>query len=164
VLVPAGASWGRLAAHLSGADLLALAGGFCFALTNVTLRRLHAVPGDARMLAMFGGGALLASASAALGLAAGTVPALPAPALAWVLLALALALAFVLGNYALQYGAARLAAGTTALVMLSEVVFASVSSALLTSATLAPRTLLGGALIMLAALLAASPPRRQAST
>jgi drug/metabolite transporter (DMT)-like permease len=161
VLVPADAAWIRLAARLSGADLLALAGGFCFALTNVTLRRLPAVPGEARMLAMFAGGALLAGLSAALGLAAGAVPALPALAQAWVPLALALAMAFLLGNYALQYGAARLAAGTTALVMLSEVVFASVSSALLTSATLAPRTLLGGALIMLAALLAALPSRQR---
>ena len=163
VLVPADAAWTRLAAHLSGADLLALAGGFCFALTNVTLRRLHAVPGEARMLAMFGGGALLAGLSATAGLAVGAVPALPAPALAWVLLALALALAFLLGNYALQYGATRLAAGTTALVMLSEVVFASVSSALLTAAPLEPRTLLGGSLIMLAALLAALQYRRSAS-
>ena len=79
------------------------------------------------------------------------------------LLALALALAFLLGNYALQYGATRLAAGTTALVMLSEVVFASVSSALLTAAPLEPRTLLGGSLIMLAALLAALQYRRSAS-
>ena len=163
VLVPADAAWTRLAAHLSGADLLALAGGFCFALTNVTLRRLHAVPGEARMLAMFGGGALLAGLSATAGLAVGAVPSLPAPALAWVLLALALALAFLLGNYALQYGATRLAAGTTALVMLSEVVFASVSSALLTAAPLEPRTLLGGSLIMLAALLAALQYRRSAS-
>ena len=163
VLLPADATWSRLASHLSGADLLALAGGFCFALTNVTLLRLHAVPGAARMVAMFGGGALLAGLSALLGLMAGAVPALPAPTQAWVLLALALALAFVLGNYTLQYGAARLAAGTTALVMLSEVVFASISAALFASATMAPRTLLGGALIMLAALLAALPPRRRAS-
>jgi drug/metabolite transporter (DMT)-like permease len=163
VLVPADATWTRLAARLSGADLLALAGGFCFALTNVTLRQLHAVPGDARMLAMFGGGALLAGLSAALGLAAGAVPAPPALAQAWVPLALALSLAFLLSNYALQYGAARLAAGTTALVMLSEVVFASVSSALLTSALLAPHTLRGGALIMRAALLAVLPQQRHAS-
>ena len=79
------------------------------------------------------------------------------------LVVLALALAFLLGNYALQYGATRLAAGTTALVMLSEVVFASVSSALLTAAPLEPRTLLGGSLIMLAALLAALQYRRSAS-
>ena len=43
VLVPADASIERLLGHLSGADLLALAGGFCFALTSVTLRRLAAL-------------------------------------------------------------------------------------------------------------------------
>ena len=141
---------------------LALAGGLFFALTNVTLRRLHTVPGGARMLAMFGGCALMATLSASLGLAVGVVEPLPAPALAWVLVALGLAGAFALGNYALQFGAARLAAGTTALVMLSEVVFASVSSVLLTSATLQAHTLWGGGLIMLAALLTAAQNSRTA--
>ena len=51
-------------------------------------------------------------------------------------------------------------AGTTALVMLSEVMFASVSSALLGAATLNTRTVLGGALILLASLLAALQFRR----
>ena len=159
VLLPAGAPLSRLTSNLSLADLLALAGGLFFALTNVTLRRLHTVPGDARMLAMFVGGACLASLVASLGVAAGVVPALPAFSWHWALLTLALASAFVVGNYALQFGAARLAAGTTALVMLSEVVFASVSSVLLTDDTLHSRTLLGGGLIMLAALLAALTSR-----
>ena len=75
--------------------------------------------------------------------------------------ALGLTLAFLLGNYALQYGAARLAAGTTALVMLTEVVFASTSSWLLDAAALQLRTLAGGACIMLAALLAVVPARRR---
>ena len=136
------------------ADLLALAGGFCFALTNVTLRRLHAVPGEARMLAMFGGGALMATASACAGLLAGFVTPVPALAMGWVVVALLLATAFLLSNYALQYGATRLAAGTTALIMLSEVVFASVSSVLLTDTALDARTVLGGSLIVSAALLA----------
>ena len=61
---------------------------------------------------------------------------------------------FLLSNYALQYGATRLAAGTTALIMLSEVVFASVSSVLLTDTVLDARTVLGGSLIVSAALLA----------
>ena len=160
VLLPPGTTLARLTAHLSGADILALLGGFCFALTNVTLRRLHRVPGDARMLSMFFGGAVLASLSATVGGLVEAVPGVPAPTLGWVLLALGLASFFLLGNYALQYGAARLAAGTTALIMLSEVVFASVSSVLLTSATLEPRTLAGGALIMLAALLATLPALR----
>ena len=162
VLLPPGMSASRLLSNLSMADALALAGGLFFALTNVTLRRLHMVPGGARMLAMFGGCALMATLSASLGLAVGVVEPLPAPALAWVLVALGLAGAFALGNYALQFGAARLAAGTTALVMLSEVVFASVSSVLLTSATLQAHTLWGGGLIMLAALLTAAQNSRTA--
>ena len=159
VILPPGQPLARLAAGLSGADLLALGGGLAFALTNVLLRRLHQVPGQARMLAMFGGGALMATLSAAAGWTAGIVTAPPTLAAHWALVAMALALAFVLGNYALQYGAARLAAGTTALVMLSEVVFASVSSWWLAAAELAPRTLAGGALIMLAALLAIRQPQ-----
>ena len=154
VMVPADTSLQRLVGHLSGADLLALAGGFCFALTSVTLRRLHRVPSESRMLALFGGGALMTTASACTGLLVGFVPALPAPATSWVVLALLLAAAFLLTNYALQFGAARLAAGTTALIMLSEVVFASVSSVLLAGTVLDARTVLGGSLIVSAALLA----------
>ena len=45
-------------------------------------------------------------------------------------------------------------AGTTALIMLSEVVFASVSSVLLAGTVLDARTVLGGSLIVSAALLA----------
>lgn len=72
----------------------------------------------------------------------------------WVATAALLAVALWLGNGALQYGASRLAAGTTAVILLSEVVFASVSSVLLSAAQLQPRTLLGGGLIVFAALLA----------
>ena len=165
VMLPAGTGLVQLqqmGSNLSGADGLALVGGFCFALVNVTLRRLYRVPGEARMLAMFGGGALMAALSAGAGMVAGIVAAPPALAPAWAAVALGLTLAFLLGNYALQYGAARLAAGTTALVMLSEVLFASASSWWLDAAELAPRTLAGGALIVLAALLATLPARRSA--
>jgi drug/metabolite transporter (DMT)-like permease len=41
-------------------DWLALAGGFCFALTNILLLKLNRVPGESRVLAMFGGGTLMA--------------------------------------------------------------------------------------------------------
>jgi drug/metabolite transporter (DMT)-like permease len=58
----------------------------------------------------------------------------------------------------LQYGAARLVASTTALVMLTEILFASVSSAWLGAAEFSIRTLIGGGLIVLAALLAALAP------
>ena len=161
VVLPPGVPLSQLAQGLSAVDLLAVTGGFTFALTNVMLRRLHQVPEQARMLAMFGGGALMAALVAVTGMAVGIVTPVPPVATGWVLLALGLATAFLLGNYALQYGAARLAAGTTALVMLTEVVFASTSSWLLDAAALQERTLVGGACIMLAALLAVVPARRR---
>ncbi|HTH08492.1 MAG TPA: DMT family transporter [Acidovorax sp.] len=164
VLLPEGAPASRLLQSLSLADGLALLGGFMFALTNVTLRRLHAVPGPARMFTMFGGCMLMALGVACVGLQVGVVEPFPAVNATWLTTGLLLAGVLMLGNWALQFGAARLAAGTTALVMLSEVMFASVSSALLGAATLTPRTVLGGALILLASLLAALQFRRPGAT
>ena len=64
----------------------------------------------------------------------------------------------MVSNTALQYGAARLAAATTAIVMLTEILFASLSAALLGAAQFTPRIVLGGSLVVLAALLAALAP------
>jgi drug/metabolite transporter (DMT)-like permease len=139
------------------ADWLALAGGLCFAVTNVLLRKHGNTPSESRMLAMFGGGTLMAIAAALLGMVANIVPA-PAFAMAGVPVAIGLCLAFIASNLALQYGAARLAASTTALVMLTELLFASLSSAWLGAAEFNTRTLIGGALIVLAAMLAALAP------
>jgi len=155
VLLPEDAPAARLLHNLSLADGLALLGGFMFALTNVTLRRLHAVPGPARMFVMFGGCMLMALAVAFAGRQAGVVDPFPAVNSTWVATGLLLAGVLLLGNWALQFGAARLAAGTTALVMLSEVVFASGSSMLAGAAQPTARTLVGGALVLGAALLAA---------
>jgi drug/metabolite transporter (DMT)-like permease len=139
------------------ADWLALAGGLCFAVTNVLLRKHGNTPSESRMLAMFGGGAMMAITAALLGMGANIVPA-PAFAMAGVPVAIGLCLAFMASNLALQYGAARLAASTTALVMLTELLFASLSSAWLGAAEFTTRTLIGGALIVLAAMLAALAP------
>jgi drug/metabolite transporter (DMT)-like permease len=79
-------------------------------------------------------------------------------------IAAGLCLAFLVSNLALQYGAARLAASTTALIMLTEVLFASVSSSLMDAAQINTRTLVGGGLIIVAALLAATGSARQNPT
>ena len=63
------------------------------------------------------------------------------------------ALLFLAGNLALQYGAARLPANVTSVVMLTEILFASVSALLLGGGSLNAQLLTGGALILLAALL-----------
>ncbi len=137
-----------------GFDALALAAGVAFALTTISLRRLEKAPAPARALAMFGGGALMAGGVALAGNGHGLATALPAPDAAWLLPVAGLGLALMLANVSLQYGAARLRAGTTSLVMLSEVVFASLSSIALGAAQVDTRTLIGGGLIMLAVLLA----------
>lgn len=151
-------------------DWLALAAGLSFALTNILLRRLQGSTDAARMLAMFAGGAVVALAVAGVGGWGGWVPLPPAPRTDWLLWTAGLGVAFLVGNMALQYGAARLRANTSSLVMLSEVVFASLSAVWLGAAQLEPRTLLGGALIVLAALMASwaqatptTPPQEPAA-
>jgi len=140
------------------ADGLALLGGLSFALTNALLLKLKNTPETARMQAMFGGGASMAALTALLGSASAVVTQSWDWTPAWNGPVLVLTLGFLLGNLALQYGAARLAAHTTALVMLSEVVFASVSSVILGASTWDHRTLWGGAFILLAAVLSVLMP------
>ena len=140
-------------------DLLALGSGMTFALTNIWLLRLQHTPASARMIAMFGGGALMAMVCAALATVTGVIatPALDLPhmhALAWAPWVIGLSVAFLVSNFTLQYGAARLRAHTTSMVMMSEIVFASVSSVALGASTLTWRISLGGGMIVLAALLA----------
>jgi drug/metabolite transporter (DMT)-like permease len=142
------------------ADWLGVAGGFSFALNNVMLRREARRPEEGRSLAMFAGGALVAGALATVLGAGGAVPAVPAPAASWLLLAGVLTAAFLVGNLALQYGAARLPANRTAVVMLTEVLFASLSAIVLGGGTLTARLALGGALIIGGAVLAALEPGR----
>ena len=138
-------------------DWLAIMGGFCFAVTNALLLKCSHTPSDSRMLAMFGGGAVLATAVALLGMSQQILPG-PALQVAGIPILLGLSLAFMVSNAALQYGAARLAASTTSLVMLTEILFASLSSALLGAADLSPRVWVGGSLIIFAAVLSAWAP------
>jgi drug/metabolite transporter (DMT)-like permease len=136
-------------------DWLGVAAGFSFAVANILLRRLRPAPGESRALAMFAGCALVAGLTATAGSALGAIapPPLQPPAVAgWAGWAALLGVGFVFANICLQYGAARLAASATAVIMLSEVLFASVSSVALGAATLDARIWAGGALIVLAAL------------
>ena len=135
------------------AEALGVLGGFAFALNNVMLRREAHQPELARALAMFLGGAVVAGGLAALLGTQGLVPAPPPPAWPWLLGALALGALFLASNLTLQYGAARLSANITAVVMVTEVLFASVSAVALGAGTLSLPLLLGGALIVGAALL-----------
>jgi drug/metabolite transporter (DMT)-like permease len=136
-------------------EWLGVVGGFSFALNNVLLRREAGQPESARAIAMFGGGVVVATALALWLGRAGVVPPLPPLELAWAVPALMLAVAFLCGNLALQYGAARLPAHATAVIMITEVLFASVSAVALGAGSMTPALALGGTLIVAAALLAA---------
>ena len=151
VLRPEGGGW-PLPHTL--ADALGLAGGFTFALNNVLLRRQAHQPQAARALAMFVGGAVVSALLALALQRQAWVPPLPAPAAPWLAGACGMGLLFLASNLALQYGAARLAASVTAVVMVSEVLFASASAVALGAAQPSVGLAAGGALIVGAALLA----------
>ncbi len=133
-------------------DWLGVGAGFSFAVTNIVLRRLRAAPGESRALAMFCGCSAVAGVAALAGTAFGAIdsPMLASPG--WLGWAALLGTGFIVANVCLQYGASRLAASATSVIMLSEVLFASVSSVALGAATLDSRILTGGALIVLGAL------------
>jgi drug/metabolite transporter (DMT)-like permease len=133
-------------------DWLGLLGGIAFAFTNLLLRKHADAAPAARALAMFLGGALL-PAGIALSLSAfGMVAGLPSFSLTWMLPLAMLTIAFVAANMALQYGAARLPARITALVMLSEVVFAVLSAVMIGGETLGLLTVFGALMILGATL------------
>lgn len=136
-------------------DYLALLGGLSFALVNIMLLKLRETPSQTRMLAMFGGAAVMSTAAALWGSYAGWVASLPALQTSWLVIVGIVAAAFLFSNLALQYGAARLRSQTTALVMLSEILFATLSSVALGAAVLDARIAWGGMLILLAAIWAA---------
>ena len=139
----------------SAIDYLALLGGASFALNNTMLRKLADLPESVRMGAMFSGGMVITAMAALALMPSGQVGF--ATDTSWWPYALGLALCLLFSNLSLQYGAARLAANTTALVMLSEIVFATASSVALGASELSARKLLGGLLIVFAAVLATMP-------
>jgi drug/metabolite transporter (DMT)-like permease len=151
VLKPAQGGWPRFDGL---ADWLGLLGGLGFALTNVLLRQQCHEAAASRALAMFLGGSALPLALGAVLWPLGLVSAWPEWHAPWLLGALAVGLLFFGSNLALQYGASRLPVHTTSVVMLTEIVFATLSSVWWGGATLTPTVLLGGGLILGAALLA----------
>ncbi len=143
------------------ADWMAIAGGAAFALNNVVLRKLASNGEAARTLSMLCGAVVLPVAAAALLSAVGAIgwPVLgTSGALATLALWSAL---FLLANLGLQYGAARLPANVTAVIMLTEVLVASGSSWLAGAAELRAPDLVGGVLILAAPWMFAD--RRSAS-
>jgi drug/metabolite transporter (DMT)-like permease len=136
------------------ADWLGLIGGVAFALNNVMIRREANRPGDGRALAMFIGGLIIPGLVAA-GLSASTAIDLPSSFHGYPLfLLIGLGIALLTANFGLQYGAAKLPANITAVIMLVEVVFAALSAVVINGAVLTAGMIAGGALIVTASALA----------
>ncbi|HEX4916282.1 MAG TPA: DMT family transporter [Limnobacter sp.] len=158
VLSPPGQIGFALPSNLG--EWLGLLGGVAFAMNNILLKHQAERTAQARLFAMFVGGVVAPGAVAALlavilGPGNGVVqwPVLPS-AFGWLVL-LAFSTSLLLANYGLQYGAARLPANVTAVVMLSEVVFATGSAILISHEVLTLQTAVGGGMILLAAALSA---------
>jgi len=137
------------------ADLLGLLGGFSFAVNNIMLRRsasasLSASSPGGLGLAMFLGGCLVSLALTQVQV----LPALPAWSWHWGALVVALTACYLLSNLLLQYGAARLSANATSVIMLTEVLWAAGSAIWLGAGALTPQLALGAGLIIAAAVLA----------
>jgi drug/metabolite transporter (DMT)-like permease len=156
VLKPPGEPW-PLPTALS--DWLAIVGGFTFAATNVMLRREATQSESLRAFTMFTGGCAVAGGLAIVLTIGGGVPAPPIPAPGWLAGIAGLVLMLGFGNLCLQYGASRLPANVTSVVLLSEVPFAAISAVMIGGESVATRTLVGGAMIVAAALLAVRDAR-----
>ncbi len=142
------------------ADWLGLIGGVCFAWTNVLLRQQSQEAAATRALAMFIGGTVWPLALGAGLYTFGMITPWPDLQWQWAWVALGVALAFFVSNLALQYGAARLPVQITAVVMLTEILFAAGSSMAWGGAVLTLQVVLGGALILVAALLSSLPSKQ----
>jgi len=151
------------------ADLLAIAGGLFFGLANVLLRKAEHQSQAARLWMMFAGSGLVPLlvllAMAGLtglqlwpGQSLGSVsPPWTASSHAFLWLPVVI-IGLALANFALQFGASRLPAQVTSLLMLSEIVFAAVSAALILRTTPPPHEWIGGLLIVAAAAWASLRP------
>ena len=136
------------------ADWLGLLGGMGFALTNVMMRRAAHHTSPERALAMFIGGVSLPALAGLVLSAQGLIPGWPPFDWGWLLLAGAMGVAFFAANMAMQFGASQIPVHITSVVMLTEIVFAAGSAVWFGGETLRTPVLMGGALILVAALMA----------
>ncbi len=152
----------RLPVPDSWSDALAIAAGFFFGLNNVLLRKHAATPQEARALGMFVGAVIIAPmVIAGMALAGKPLSLAPQP-IAWLAIGL-FTVAVLVGNLALQYGAAHLPANVLSVLMLTEILVATTSAWLAGAAVISQGVLLGGACIVCASVLAIFSGRNAAA-
>ncbi len=136
---------------LSTIDLLALSSGLTFALNNVAIRVGHRLPDAVRAAALIAGCALISLGF--MGWEAKPMHTLDTQQL-WALTALGL-LWVLPGTLATFYGVARLDAGKAAILLLAELVVGVISAVLIGGEHLSAQEIIGGMLILAAAVIEA---------
>lgn len=133
-------------------DLIALSAGLLLAMNNLVFRAARAEPMVAKVGAMFYGCTLLAALLLLTG-----VEAWPAAigGMAWGGIALYAFGWLLFANLGAQYGVTHLEAGRAAIIILMELVTAVVSASLIGGESMSGWEMVGGALILSAALLEA---------
>lgn len=141
-------------ASLGGADWLALSAGLSFALNNLATRAAEQVPLASKAMAAFLGSALFAALFCLL---EGT--ALPMPdAPTWLQIG-AFGLFWLAAMGAAQYGFSHVEASRAAVLVVVELLVSVLTAAAFGDRLLGPGEWFGGSLVLLAALIAARPPR-----
>lgn len=137
-------------------DLIALLSGFLFAMNNIVFRVSPEVSVYGKLAFMFLGATILSSVL----LLATDQQAWDVTVTdqAWLFLLLYAAIWMLLANLGTQWAVTHMEAGRSSIIVIFELVTAVVSASILLGETLAPPEIIGGSLIVLAAILEA---RRQ---
>jgi drug/metabolite transporter (DMT)-like permease len=143
--------WRLVSAQPTAVDLLALSSGFAFALNNVTTRAAQGVPQGTKAAAVFIGCALMAMVTMMT-----RNQILPqVPWLTWSLL-VAFGLGWLLvATLATQWGVTCMEAGRASVILILELLVATVSATLIGGERLSFPEMAGGALIFTGAILEA---------
>lgn len=132
-------------------EWLALTAGIAFAASNVMVRKVRDVSVILKTGVSWWGVAVIT----AIWLAAVQLPPPPPEMSLWAATALGGGIIIAAATFALQYGVTQLPAHHAAIILLFELIAAVVSAQWLAAEVVAPQEWLGGALILLAAWLAA---------
>lgn len=138
----------------AGAEWLGLLAGFMFALANVLIRRAHAFSIPVKSQVVFVGGVVVGGVLLLAGAEPWSGPP-PGAQVGAIGLLLAIGLVLLVINPIVQYGLMGVAANRAIVILLSELIFAAISSWWLAGEMLGPREWLGGAMIAMASLLSA---------
>jgi drug/metabolite transporter (DMT)-like permease len=135
----------------SGIDLLALSAGMAFAMNNITFRATSTFPTSSKVAAMFAGCGLFALLLMPL-----QTDGLPHLSHLLLLALGAFSLLWLLGaTIATQWSVTHMEAGRASILLISELLVAVISATLIGGETLTLVELLGGALIVMSAVLEA---------